>query len=63
VGQWLRAFISDNVLRAREVGKGCCELGKEGKVTFLAGGKGGTGLGNGSDERFAVGEESKRTTF
>jgi hypothetical protein len=45
------------------VGKDCCELGKEGKVTFLAGGKGGTGLGNGSDEGFAVGEENKKTIF
>jgi hypothetical protein len=59
----LKESISDNVLQARKLGKGCCELGKEGKMTFLAGGKGGTGLGNGSDEGFKVGEESKGTTF
>ncbi len=59
----MRESISDNVLQVREVGKGCCELGKEGKVTFLAEDKLGTGLGNGCVEGFAVGEESKGTTF
>jgi hypothetical protein len=39
------------------------KLGKEGKVTLLAGGKRGTGFGNGSNEGFVISEKGEKSTF
>ncbi len=41
------------------MGKVKVKLGKEGKMTLLAGGKGSAGLGKGSNQGFVVSEEDK----
>ena len=52
--------ISNDVLAAREVEKIYLVFRKERKVALLAGGERGVGFGDGSEERFVVGEEGER---
>jgi hypothetical protein len=45
------------------VGKSGGELGKEGKVTSLSGGKWGASFGNGGDQGFVISEQGEQTAF